>query len=585
MTALGTVVARYVPIAAWLPAYDRGWLRPDLIAGVTSWGVMVPVSLAYAGLAGLPPEVGLTTAFASMAVYAVFGTSRHLKVTTSSTMAIMSAAVIAPLAGGDPATYLGLSASLALMVGGLLLVAGLLRLGFISEFLAKPVVTGFIVGLAVTIIIGQLPKLFGVSVSGNNVFEELYELAGELQYANPWTFALGAGAIVLILVLRRISRRIPGPLVALVLGIVLVPVLGLEAKGVAVVGPVTTGIPLPGLPKAGLRDIPFLLAGAAGIVFLAVGESLGAARAFASRHRYEVGSDQELVALGAANLSSGLFGGFSVDASLSQSATAEAAGTMSQVSSLVTSGLVLATLVVLAPLFQTLPYSVLAAIVITSAIGLVDIAELQRFLRWSRTDFALAMTALVGVITTTVLVGLLIAVLLSLTALLYRASRPYIAILGRTRAYDRTRYLDMERHPDAERIPGLLLLRIDAPLYFFNANVAREQILAMVDRLQVRPRTLVIDIGATSDLDVTSTDMLRELLVDLQERSIELLLAQVKGKVRDRMERTGLMGELGEDRIHTTIASAVADLARSHPDHERLTDTPPPGESKRAPGR
>lgn len=557
-----TVVGRYVPIAGWAPAYDREWLRPDLIAGLTSWGVMVPVSLAYAGLAGVPPEVGLATAFASMTAYAIFGTSRHLKVTTSSTMAIMSAAVIAPLAGGDAAAYVGLSAALALVVGVMLVLAGLLRLGFISEFLAKPVVTGFIVGLAITIVIGQLPKLFGVTVSGDNVFQDLYDLAGQLQYTNPYTLALGVGAIVLILALRRVSRRIPGPLVALVLGIVLVPLLGLEAKGVAVVGPVTTGFPLPGLPKAGLRDIPFLVAGAAGIVFLAVGESLGAARAFATRHRYEIASDQELIALGAANLSSGLFGGFAADASLSQSATAEAAGTRSQLSSLVTAGLVLATLVVLAPLFATLPYSVLAAIVITSAIGLVDVAELQRYLRWSRTDFALAVTALVGVVTTTVLVGLSIAVLLSLTALLYRASRPYIAVLGRMRAQERTRFIDMGRHPDAERVPGLLLLRIDAPLYFFNANVAREQIVAMLDRSDPKPEAVIIDIGATSDLDVSSTDVLHELVVDLHEASIELILAQVKGKVRDRMLRTGLMDELGEANIHSTVASAVTELTR-----------------------
>jgi len=353
--------------------------------------------------------------------------------------------------------------------------------------------------------------------------------------------------------------------VALVLGIVLVPVLGLEAKGVAVVGPVTTGFPVPGLPQAGLRDIPFLVAGAAGIVFLAVGESLGSARSFATRHRYEIASDQELIALGAANLSSGLFGGFAADASLSQSATAEAAGTKSQISSLVTAGLVLATLVVLAPLFATLPYSVLAAIVITSAVGLVDVAELQRYLRWSRMDFALAVTALVGVVTTTVLMGLVIAVLLSLTTLLYRASRPYIAVLGRTRGHERTRYIDIGRHPDAERIPGLLLLRVDAPLYFFNANVAREQIMAMIEGSDPKPEAVIIDIGATSDLDVSSTDVLHELVVDLHEQSIELILAQVKGKVRDRMHRTGLIDELGEANVHSTVASAVSALTPELP--------------------
>ena len=555
------VVVRYVPIVTWLPAYPADWRRADLVASLTSWGVMVPVAMAYAALAGVPPQYGLITAFAALAAYAVFGTSRHLKVTTSSTMAIMSASVVAPLAGGDADRYLALTAGLALVVGVILLAAGLVRLGFIADFLAKSVVTGFIFGLAITIIIGQLPKLLGVPGGGGSTIGQLQTLIGNLPDTNPWTLAVGGGALALILVLRAISRKIPGPLVALVLGILAVTAFDLTAHGVSVVGAVETGIPRPGIPPISLLDIPFLAAGAAGIVFLAVGESLGAARAFAARHRYEIDADQELVALGAANLSAGLFGGFTVDASLSQSATGEAAGTRSQLSSIITAVLIFATAVLLAPLFKNLPNAVLGAIVIAAVLGLMDVDELRRYAATRRTDFILAMVALVAVVTTTVLVGLVIAVLLSLMLVLYRASRPYVARLGRLSG-ERATFVDLERHPEADAISGLLMLRIDAPLYFFNVNVARTAILEAVAGSDPKPSAVLLDIGATADFDVTTADTIRQLITELHDQSIEVMLAQVKGPVRDRMRRMDMMVMVGEDRVHLSVAAAVEDYRR-----------------------
>ncbi len=555
------LVPRYVPITAWARSYPREWLRPDLIAAVTSWVVMVPVALAYAGLAGVPPEVGLTTAFAAMAVYAVFGTSRHLKVTASSTMAIMSAAVVVDLAGGDPALFLLLTAALAMTVGVLLLVAGVARLGFVADFLTKSVVTGFIFGLAITIVVGQLPKLLGVPSVSGSVPDQLRQLIAELPNTDPYTLAIGLVSLVLIVVLRVISRRIPGPLIALVLGLVAVPVLNLQDRGVSVVGAVATGLPSIGLPIPPIASIPVLILGASGIVFLAVGESVGAGRGFASRHRYSIDADQELLALGAANIASGLFGGFTTDASLSQTATAEAAGAKSQLSSLVTAGLILATAIFLAPLFQDLPNAVLGAIVIAASLSLMDVGEMRRYWAWRRTDFLIAVTALVGVLLTTVLTGLAIAVLLSVAFLLYRASRPYVAALGRIPGYRNT-FGDVQRHPDAETIPDLLLVRLDAPLYFFNANVAKAQILDLVTARDPAPRGILIDLAATSDLDVTTTDMLFELVADLDERSIEPMLAQVKSPVRDRMRRTGLMERFGEDRLYLSMGAGVTDFLR-----------------------
>lgn len=552
------LVARFLPIATWLPAYPAEWRRPELIAAITSWGVMVPVAMAYAGLAGVPPEYGLITAFAALAAYAVFGTSRHVKVTTSSTMAIMSASVVAPLAGGDTASYLALTAGLALVVGTILVVAGIVRLGFIADFLAKSVVTGFIFGLAITIIIGQLPKLLGVPAGSGGTIAQLQSLITNIPETNPWTLAVGGLALAAILVMRAISRKIPGPLIVLVLGILAVPAFDLDVHDVSVVGEVATGLPMPGLPDISLLDIPFLAAGAAGIVFLAVGESLGAARALAAKHRYEIDGDQELVALGAANLSSGFFGGFTVDVSLSQSATADSAGARSQLSSIVTAVLILATAVILAPLFKNLPNAVLAAIVIAAVLSLMDVGELRRYVATRRTDFVLAIVALLGVVLTSVLVGLVIAVLLSVTMLLYRASRPYVAVIGKLSGV-RATYVDLERHPDAETVPGLLMLRIDAPLYFFNANVARNAVLEALAGSDPRPSAILLDIGATADFDVTTADMIRQLVTDLHDQSMDVLLAQVKGPVRDRMRRMRLMDTIGEDRVYLSVAAAVDD--------------------------
>ena len=466
-----------MPIVGWLPRYDRADLRFDAIAAIVSWGVMVPVAMAYAGLAGMPPETGLVTAFAALAAYAVFGTSRHLKVTASSSVAILSASVVgAILSSRDPASYVALSAGLALVVGIILVVAGAARLGFLSQFLAISVVTGFVIGLAITITIGQLPGLLGIPAVAGTTLERLVGMGQEvLQLTDPITAVLGVGSLVGILLLKRIAPRIPGPLIALIVGIALSTALDLSARGVEVVGEIQTGVPLPSIPRLPIGDLVFLITGAFGIVFLALAESIGAARSFGARHGYDIDPDQELVALGASNVASGLFGGFAVDASFSNSATAESAGNRTQLASLITAGLILATAIVLAPLFQNLPTTVLAAIVISSVLGLIDIGELRRYYRWKRTDFLLAMTALIGVVSTTALTGMAIAVALSLLAILYQASRPYIAVLGRIPGSPPV-FADADRHPTAEPVEGFLLLRPNVPLTFVNADVAKDHV-------------------------------------------------------------------------------------------------------------
>ncbi len=556
------LLARYLPITSWLPRYPRAWLGADITAGITSWAVMVPVAMAYAELAGVPAGIGLITATAGLTAYALLGTSRHAKVTTSSTMAVMSASVVAPIAAGDTVTYLAMTAMLAIMVGALLLAAGLLRLGFLAEFLAKPVITGFIVGLAISIVVGQLPKLFGVQGSVGNVFEQLLHLVDALPETNLASLLLGSAAMVLILVLRHIDRRIPGPLIAVVAAIALSSALDLADEGVAVVGDVAAGLTAPGVPNVSIGDIAFLATGAAGLMFLALAESLAATRSFANRHRYHVDPDQELIALGGSNLASGLLGGFAVDASVSSMATGEAAGNKTQLASLVTAAGMLLTVLVLAPLFVELPQTILAAVIVTSVVSLVNFDEWRRYIAWRRTDALLALVAAFGVIATDVLVGLIIAGFFSIVILLYTASQPSLARLGRLPGPG-GRFVDADRTPEAEEIDGLLMLRLDTPLYYFNATAVGERVLRDVDARSVQPRAILLDIEATAELDVTTADAIYELLSSLEGRGVRLVIVHAKGKVRDRMRKVGLIERLGPRGMYPSERVAVEALTEA----------------------
>jgi high affinity sulfate transporter 1 len=558
------LVRRYVPIVGWARRYPRAWLGADVAAGITSWAVMVPVALAYAELAGVPASVGLVTAMTGLTAYALLGTSRHLKVTTSSTMAVMSASVVAQAAGGDAATYVAMTAMLALLVGSMLLAAGVLRLGFLAEFLAKPVITGFIVGLAVTIAVGQLPKLFGVEGTSGNVIDQLSHLVAELPDAYLPGLVLGLASMAFIVIVRRIDRRIPGPLIVVGVAIALTAGFDLDEDGMAVVGHIVAGLAAPSVPDVSIGDIAFLATGAAGVMFLALGESLAAARAFANRHGYHVDADQELIALGGSNLASGVMGGFAVDASMSSTATGEAAGNRTQLASLVTAAGMLLTIVLLAPLFGELPQVVLAAVIITSVINLVDIREWRRYIAWRRTDAALATVAAIGVLVSGALVGLAIAALVSVVILLYTASRPAIATLGR-QPPPHERFVDLTRHPEARALEGLLILRLDTPLYYFNASAVHDLVTARVDALGATPRAVLLDVEATNDLDVTTADTLYELAGALEDRGSALVIVHAKGPVRDRMRKVGLIERLGPRGLYPSERVAVAALAVSPP--------------------
>jgi SulP family sulfate permease len=550
----GKRLEKYVPLIGWITSYQRAWLRDDLVSGVVVGMIMIPVAMAYAQMAGVPPQVGLYSAIVGMTLYAVFATSRHLKITTSSTMSIMSIAVVAPLAAGNAAAFMALTSALAITVGLIMIVLSFMKLGFISDFLSKSVMTGYIFGVALLIAMSQLPKVFGVPGGDGNVFQQLGQLIANLPQTNPYALALGVGTIALILIIKRYKPLIPGALLALILGTVIAGYFQLSiTHNVAVVGDIPIGMPSPMIPSINLQAIPFLIGGAFGIVFLAVGETLGTGRTFAAKYHYEINADQELLAMGAANVGSGLFQGITIDMSLSNTAGGEAAGERTQLSSLVSAGVILAVVVFLAPLLKNLPSAVLGGIVLSSILGLFNFAEFKRYYAQRKTDFALACTALVGVAASDVMTGLMLAVLLSVVMLLYRASRPYIAILGQRANGE---FSDLDRHPDAQSIPGLVILRLDAPLYFFNANVARTQILAQTSS-DAPPQAILLDLAASADLDIGTTDMLRDLCSDLRAKQIDLLFAQIRGSVRDRMKKTGLLEHLGEDQLYTSIAAAV----------------------------
>jgi SulP family sulfate permease len=550
----GQQLERYVPLIGWMTTYRRAWLRNDVVSGLVVGAIMIPVAMAYAQMAGVPPQAGLYSAIVGMTLYAIFATSRHMKITASSTMSIMSIAVVAPLAGGDATKFMALTSALAITVGIIMLVLSFMKLGFISDFLAKSVMTGYIFGVALQIAMSQLPKVFGVPGGSGTVLQQLGQFIVKLPQTNPYALALGAGTIALVLVIKRFAPLIPGALLALILGTLIAGVLQLSTThNVAVVGDIPIGMPAPTIPIIDPQSIVFLIGGAAGMVFLAVGETLGTGRAFAAKYHYEVNADQELLAMGAANIGSGLFQGITIDMSLSNTASGEAAGERTQLSSLVSAGVILAVVVFLAPLLRNLPSAVLGGIVLSSIFGLFNFTEFKRYYAQRKTDFILACTALAGVALSDVMTGLMLAVMLSLVMLLYRASRPYMAILGRRANGE---FSDLERHPDAQSIPGLIILRLDAPLYFFNANVARAQIQAQA-ATEPPPRAILLDLAASADLDIGTADMLRDLYSDLHSNHVELLFTQVRGSVRDRMERTGLLEHVGADHLYATIAAAV----------------------------
>ncbi len=555
-----------LPVRTWLPQYQRRWLRPDLIAAAAVWAVLVPEGMAYASLAGMPPETGLFAALAPLLAYAVLGTCRQLTVGPSSAVAAYSAAAVAPLALGDGGRFIALSALLALLVGGILLAAGLARAGFIADFFARPVLTGFIAGLALVIAVGQLAKLLGVEGGGTTFFGKLEAVLRQLGDVSLPTLAIGVAALALILVLRATVPKAPAMLIAVALGIAVVAAFELQDHGVAIVGVIPDGLPSLTIPSFGLGDVTDLLPDAMALALICFAESVAGARALAAKHRYEIDADQELVALGVANLGASLLQGFAVDASLSRSAVADSSGVKAQLSNIVLFGLLVITMLFLMPLFHDLPEAVLAAIVIAAVTHLVDVGALYRLRRTDPTDFVLALLCLAGVLVFGLLIGLAIAVVLSLLALVYRAYRPSFAVLGRAPGAvddERLRYRGIEDHPDCETFPGLVILRVDGELFFANARWFRDTVRSLVRGQSPPVRELLVHAGAVPHLDTTAAAMLKELIGELHDTGVEITFARVTTGLTHDLERNGLVELIGAGRFFDTVAAGVDDFLES----------------------
>lgn len=564
-------LTKSLPILAWLPRYDRRWLSKDAVAGLTLWGLLVPQGMAYAGIAGLRPQAGLYTLVVSLLVYALFGTSRHLSVgATSATSALLASSTLLAVGvstaeGTNPATYQVYASAFVLVTGLVFLGAGVARLGFITQFLSKPVMDGFVMGLALFVAVGQLNKLFGVPKPEGNTVRKLLGIVKELPQANWATVAVSVAAMVLLFALPRWNRRIPAGLVVLFLGIAVSKALDLAgAHGVQVIGELPAGLPSLTFDPIPLDAYLGMILPAIGVLLVAFSEALGAAREFAQKHGYEVDPDQELTAHAATNIVSALFGGLIASGGMSGTAVKEGAGAESQMSNLVAWVATIITLLFLTPLFAALPEAILGALIIQALWSIIAARKLKRLRAASPTEFWFGLLAMLGVIFIDVLEGMIIGLVSSLVFVVYRSSRPHLAILGRDPA-QRGVYSDVERHPENRPVPGALIVRLDGPLYYANALTVRDQIKDLIAAADPPPTALILDMRVQAGLDLTTGDMLTALLRDLRSLGIEVLLADVHAPVLELMRAQGILDVLGEDHVQRNVDLAVKHLAATPP--------------------
>ena len=504
---------------AWLRSYRRAWLGPDLVAGLIIWSVVTPQAVAYAQIAGLPPQAGLVAAPGALLGYALLGSSRTLVVSATTATAALSAAAVGPLADGDAVRFAALSAALAVVAAAVFAGAGLLRLGGITDLISKPVLTGFLFGLGLFIAVGQLPDLFGVEAGSGDFFEKAWDLFGDLGETHWWTFTVGVVSAVLLVSLRRYAPAVPGTLLVLVLAVVISALLGLEDRGVDVVGELPDALPDPALPDVGWADLGDLLPAAFGVMVLATAEGVGVARGLATKEGYTINVDRELYGLGGANLLAGVTSGFVQSGGASQTAAAESAGGKTQVASIVAAVLILLTGAVLAPLFEDLPQATLAAIVVVAVAGFFRVDELRRFAALRRSAIVLALVALAGVLLLGVLPGLLVAVCLSLVLVIHRLSRPPVEIVRSDRR--------------------VTVTRVAGPLFYGNATTVKEHLLALVRDADESPGVVVLELEQ-DDIDVEALDMLAELFDALAAQSAELRLTVEHERVHELLRRSGL---------------------------------------------
>jgi high affinity sulfate transporter 1 len=545
-----------VPVLDWLPRYDRSWLRGDIIAGIAVTAMIVPKNLGYAGIAGVPVENGLYAAAAGAIIYALFCTSRHISTGPSSSLAAMAGgAVLLSGLGGEDAAQL--VAAITLVTGALFLLVAALRMGWIARFLSKAVVTGFLAGAAIDVVIGELPKLTGTSADGTNAWQELASWIRGLGDIHWTTLLVGGVSLAVILGLRFSLPKAPGALVLVVGGLAASVVLDLGGHGVALVGPVPRGLPVPQIPSLAViaQHGAEIVVASVALLLIGFSQTAGDARAFATRHRYRIDVNQESIAQGMANIGAGVFQGMPVSTSLSASSLNESAGARTPVASLTTGALVLATLILLAPVFSVLPKTVLAAVIIDAVVfGMIDVPELRRLHRVKPFDFWIAMAAFLGVLSAGVLLGVVIGIVLSLGWLVYVATRPAMPLLGREPGTQVFR--DLEEHPEDEAADDIAVLRIDGGLFFATAEAVHERVRAVTDG-HPGLRTLVLDLEGVNFVDAQGAAKLTEIQGLTDAQGLTLRLARVKPAVLDVLRADGLLDNVGLDHLHGNVHRAV----------------------------
>jgi len=555
---------RWLPGLQILGRYEARWLPHDLMAGLVLTTMLVPVGIAYAVASGVPGIYGLYATIVPLLAYALFGPSRILVLGPDSSLAAVILAVVLPLSGGDPMRAVAIASMMAVVAGLVCILIGVMRFGFVTELLSKPIRYGYMNGIALTVLISQLPKLFGFSIDGVGPLRDLKQivesiLGGE---ANWTAFAVGAGTLAAILLLKPF-KRIPGLLIAVVAATIVVGVLGLDqTAAVKVLGPLPQGLPSFALPLISLADLSQVVIGGCAVAMVAFADTSVLSRTYAAKTRAHVDPNQEMIGLGAANLAAGLFQGFPISSSSSRTPVAEAAGSKTQLTGVV-GAIAVALLLVFAPnLLKDLPSSALAAVVIAAAIGLFEFADLRRIFRIQQWEFWLSVACFVGVAVFGVIPGIGIAIALAVIEFLWDGWRPHYAVLGRV---DGVRgYHDIKRYPDARLIPGLVMFRWDAPLFFANAELFHQRVLEAVAASPTPVRRIIVAAEPVTSIDVTSADMLVELVQTLRASNIELRFAEMKDPVKDKLKRFELFERFGAANFYPTMGAAIDGYLEEH---------------------
>ena len=549
MAGAAALAAQGPPAGGW-----KDGIRFDVIAGLITAAVVIPKAMAYASIAGLPVQVGLTTALVPMVVYAFLGTSRPLSVSTTTTIAILTAAQLSDVApNGDPAALVKTAAALALLVGGVLVVASLLRLGFVADFISEPVLVGFKAGIGLVIVLDQVPKLLGVHFPKTGFFRNLVALVRSSPETSVPTLLVGLGAIALLLGLERFLPKVPAPLVVVAAGIAAMSLFGLEARGVEAIGTISAGLPSPVLPDLSLAAR--LWPGALGIALMSFTETIAAARAFSRSEEPPLKPNRELLATGLANAGGAFFGAMPAGGGTSQTAVNRRAGARTQLAELVTAGATLLTMVFLAPWIGRMPQATLAAVVIVYSIGLIEPAQFRAILDVRRTEWAWALTAFAGVVLLGTLRGILVAIVVSLVALSHQMANPPVRVLGRKPGTNVFRPRSKE-HPEDETFPGLLLLRLEGRIFFANASRIGDKMRAIV--AEENPKVVALDMSAVFDIEYTALKMLTEGEKRMRERGVSVWLVGLNPEVLGVIQRSSLGKLLGREGMHFTLEVAVA---------------------------